>query len=306
MANFPLFQMAEESVKFRFQEPFGSQAANLKDAGIIPPGIFRGYEPNPQPNYQLFINTDGVNNDSVAAIETPTHYNLTIRTEQQLVLDFSGHTTFPVFVVLRGNYSLSPHPFSGNTDAKIVTTQVIQPGDIRICSVTGIGALNAPIVDVSLADRNGGYLLTPGGNLARVIANSGGFSMGGGGPTSLPSSTIAFALNKTTLVDFQFSLFSDLIFLQPFAHDSTQTALFQLRNLNTLVLSDFWLNEINHSDSGSHTYPYGLYSYGSIRRRLLSLPAGNYNFDVVATVSGGAAITLTYPMSFLVFGLGSP
>ena len=299
MSNFPQFQMAEESVKFRFQEPFGSDAANKKTTGIIPPGLYRGYLPNPQPNFQLFINTDGASNDSVAVIETPDHHNLTVRTEQQLVLDFQGHSTFPVLVVLRAHYSLTPHPFSGFTDAEVVTTQLLQPGDIQICSVTGIGGGNAPIVNAGAANQT-----DLSGLLAHVLVDAGGLSMGGGGPTQLPGSVISFSLNKTTLVDFQFSLFSDLLFLQNFAHDSTQTALFQLRNINTLVLSDFWLNEINHSDSGSHTYPFGLYSYGAIRRRVLSLPAGNYSFDVVATVSGGAVMTVTYPMSFLIYRLG--
>lgn len=160
MANFPLFQMAEESVKFRFQEPFGSDAANKKSAGVTPIGIYRGYEPNPQPNYQLFVNTYGGSNDSVAVVETPTHYNLTIRTEQQLVLDFSGHTTFPVYVVLRANYSLSPHPFSGNTDAKVVTTQTVSPGDIKICQVTGFSG-TFPVVatlDSTTRDDVGGLV----------------------------------------------------------------------------------------------------------------------------------------------------
>lgn len=150
MANFPVFQMAEESVKLRFQEPFASDAINKKHTGIIPAGIYRGYEPNPQPNFQLFVNTDGVSNDSAAVVETTTHYNLTIRTEQQLVLDFSGHTTFPVYVVLRAEYTFSPHPFSGSTDSKVVTTQVTQPGDVKICKVNGIGPFNTPVIDATL------------------------------------------------------------------------------------------------------------------------------------------------------------
>jgi hypothetical protein len=150
MANFPVYQIGEEAVKFRFQEPFGSDAANKKSAGVVPVGIYRGYNPNPQANYQLFVNTDGVSNDSVAVVETPQHYNLTIRNEQQLVLDFQGHTTFPVYVVLRATYSLTPHPFSGTTDAKLVTTQVTQPGDIKVCSVLGLGPFNVPIVDTTI------------------------------------------------------------------------------------------------------------------------------------------------------------
>lgn len=160
MSNFPLFQMAEESIKLRFQEPFASDAINKKTTGIVPPGIFRGYIPNAQANFQLFINTDGASNDSVAVVETTTHYNLTVRTEQQLVLDFSGHATFPVFVVLRASYQMSPHPFSGSTDAKVVTTAALSPGDVVICSVTGIGGGNTPVVDNSARQDLIGPLLT--------------------------------------------------------------------------------------------------------------------------------------------------
>jgi hypothetical protein len=169
MSNFPLFQMAEESVKFRFQEPFASDAINKKSTGIIPSGVYRGYDPNPQPNYQLFINTDGGSNDSVAVIETPTHYNLTIRTEQQLVLDFSGHTTFPVFVVLRANYSLTPHPFSGATDAKLVTTQLVQSGDVKLCQVTSISG-TTPVVSITVpANRNESNGLVTADSLFEII-----------------------------------------------------------------------------------------------------------------------------------------
>lgn len=304
MANFPMFQMAEESVKFRFQEPFGSQAANLKSAGIIPPGLFRGYSPNPQPNYQLFINTDGSSGDSVGVVETTDHFSLTVRTEQQLVLDFSGHTTFPVFVVLRAEYSLSPHPFSGNTDAKIVTTQLVLPGDIRICSVTGIGALNAPIVDVSQADRNGGYLLTPGGNLAKLITPAGGLSTGSGAPVALPNSTFAFNLAKQTVVDFQVSLFQDR--LDQTFHDSQAISVFALKNLNTLVSTDMWSNTLAHFDSGSSTYPTGFFGSGGIKRMILTLAAGAYSFQLTGRVAGPAVLTVTYPLTIVVASLGAP
>ncbi len=143
MATFPIYQLPKSAVKARFNEPRLTEALNLKNAGVIPPGIYRGYDPNPQANFQLFINTDPVSNDSVAVVEMPSFFNLTIRFPQQIVLDFTGHdfgASGDLYVVIRADYSITPQPFAGVTDAKILAIKVgdLQQGDLRIARVTGV------------------------------------------------------------------------------------------------------------------------------------------------------------------------
>jgi hypothetical protein len=143
MSLYPMFQMDQPSVKVRFNEPAASESLNLKHSGVVPPGIYRGFDiPGlthpvgvPFARY-LYINTDPVSKDSVAVAEIGSHHSLTIRTDQQIVLDFLGHTA-PVYVVIRANYSFTPVPFGGITDAKImvIDTAAVLPTDIKLCRV---------------------------------------------------------------------------------------------------------------------------------------------------------------------------
>ena len=138
MAVDPLFQMPDESVKLRFSEPFVSEGQNFKDSGIIPKGIYNGYTPSAPGSNKLRITVDPARLDSVAVAETVGKHNLTVRYGNILELDFTGHTFPPdVWVVLRALYSLTPEPFSGLTDAKILTTASPLLTDIKICRVTG-------------------------------------------------------------------------------------------------------------------------------------------------------------------------
>jgi hypothetical protein len=199
MSIFPVFQLPLESTKLRFKEPFGTEGLNLKMAGIIPTGIYRGFIPNPAAGKQLFINTDGSTNDSVAVIETPpalstARFNLTVRSTQQIVLDFTGHdfsASGPLFVVIRAQYAISPSPLTGLTDAKVLAVktalnnadpQSLHDGDIKICKVLGIVADMPNISTVIPSDRqdNGGPLATQVGSikvLASVKLTSGDFSV---------------------------------------------------------------------------------------------------------------------------------
>lgn len=171
MTAFASFTLPPDATKLRFKEPFVSEAANLKDAGIIPPGIFRGFTPSPQPNFLLNFNVDVNSNDSVAAVETVQNYNLTVRTLSQIVLDLTGQVIFPVFVVLRTTYGITPTPLAGFTTSQILVVkptlnnadpQSLNTGDIKLCKVLGfIGTVpNISVIVPSERQDNGGPLLT--------------------------------------------------------------------------------------------------------------------------------------------------
>jgi len=178
MPNYPSFLLPDDSVKVRFKEPQVSQALNMKTDGIVPPGIYNGFTPNvgADPNV-LLLNTDPYRNDSVAvgnvynlngAIWT-ADYNLTIRTTLQVQLDFTGHTVFPCWVVLRPAYSIVAHPFSGLTNAQVVTINdltvddtdalALHHGDVKICRVNSTGPVVYATTSVN-RDDNGGHLVT--------------------------------------------------------------------------------------------------------------------------------------------------
>ena len=164
-----------------------SEGNNLKSSGIVPYGIYQGFTPNvgADPNV-LILNTDGTRNDSVAVCETylappdVANYNLTIRSTDQLQLDFTGHTVFPCWVVLRPAYSIVAHPFSGTTSAQFVTINditttpyddsnplAIHHGDIKICRITALPLKTTTpsqtVFTIIPTDRDGtgGPLVTP-------------------------------------------------------------------------------------------------------------------------------------------------
>jgi len=165
MATFPVYQLPVSANKVRFQEPYVSEGLNYKVAGIFPRGIYNGYSVVAIGANKLRFTVDPVRGDSVAATDTygvPSTC-MTVRTTQVIDIDFTGHATFPVYVIIRTLYQLIPAPFSGLTDSKIMTVVAgdLRYGDIKLCKVTGIVA---GVVQFSIAsgDRDdlGGPLVS--------------------------------------------------------------------------------------------------------------------------------------------------
>ncbi len=151
MPAFPSVTLPTDSSKLRFKEPFISEAQNRKDAGVVPPGIYRGYTPVGKTGQLLDIEVDPASGDSVAVVETLQNYNLTVRTPTKHTLDFNGHATFPVFVVIRTRYQINPipGPLTGITESEILVVDTavdnLDPGklhddDVKIARVLGIVA----------------------------------------------------------------------------------------------------------------------------------------------------------------------
>jgi hypothetical protein len=171
MTVFATIALPNDATKLRFKEPFVSEAMNLKDAGIVPPGIYRGFTASPQAGYLLNFNVSPVSNDSVAVVETTQHYNMTVRSNVQLTVDMTGQIVFPVYAVLRTEYGITPSPLAGFTFSNILivnpalnnsNAQNLHTGDIKLCRILGFTG-TTPNVSIAVpTDRqdNGGSLLT--------------------------------------------------------------------------------------------------------------------------------------------------
>ena len=170
MSAFASLTLPDNATKMRFKEPFVSEAQNLKDGGIIPPGVFRGYIPAPLPGFLLNLNLDPIRNDSVAVVETLSAYNLTVRAVAPITLDMTGQVIFPVYVVLRTEYQISPSPLSGLTTSKVMVVQTavdnndpqkLHDDDVKLCKVLGFVGTVPSITTVIPSDRmdNGGPLV---------------------------------------------------------------------------------------------------------------------------------------------------
>ncbi len=112
----PAFAFSEQDVKFRHGERYASQAANRKFLGI-PLGVYLGFTPSFD-NDILTLTADstyGVCFARIASQDDPL-YIVDVFVEDDAVLDFSNHASFPVNVILRVNGALGlPH------SAEIVT-----------------------------------------------------------------------------------------------------------------------------------------------------------------------------------------
>ena len=162
MTAFATLALPNEATKLRFKEPFVSEAVNLKDAGVIPPGVYRGFTANPQAAFILKFDVSPTSNDSVAVVETTQNYNMTVRSNAQLTVDMTGQVTFPVYAVLRTSYGITPSPLTGFTFSNILIVKTVldngdpeslHTGDVKLCRIINFVGTTPNISIASPADR---------------------------------------------------------------------------------------------------------------------------------------------------------
>ena len=213
MPSFASLGLPNDATKLRFKEPFVSEAMNLKDAGIVPPGIFRGFTSSPQPGFLLNFNVDVSNLDSVAVVETTQHYNMTVRANSTLSVDMTGQVIFPVFAVLRTTYGITPTPLAGFTFSNILIVkptlnnadpQSLNTGDVKLCKVLGFIGTVPNISSAVPTERqdNGGPLLTQASALQSALTSQEAENATG---TPTTNGTTTYAVVPGTLINLTLS-----------------------------------------------------------------------------------------------------
>jgi hypothetical protein len=159
MSAFPQISLLDSLFFIRKNESLFSQADNTK---LLPlqVGIYKGFVPSAIGSNKLRISI-GSDDINLAVIKTDTGYSLTFKSVDQYDLDFTGHTVFPVYVVLEGSFDLV-NPTSG----RILTVSAVQPHHVKICKVTGISGGNVTFTVVEGVDRDVGLLPAVGVPLA--------------------------------------------------------------------------------------------------------------------------------------------
>ena len=116
MSTFPTHTFRDQAVKFRFGERYISEATNRKCLGF-PPGVYFGFVPTLVENI-LTLAPDLAMGLSLARLisQDDALAALDVISDSNIVIDFTGHTVYPVNVVLKANGTLG-QPFS----AEIVT-----------------------------------------------------------------------------------------------------------------------------------------------------------------------------------------
>lgn len=129
----------QSNIKYRYGERYASEATNIKFQGI-PRGVYMGFEPTFSGNV-LTLSPDtsyGVSLARLTSQDDPLN-SVDVFTTEPITLDFTGHTVFPVNVVLRANGAIG-QPYS----AELITTvaATTDPTEIKVCVVTAIGAVS--------------------------------------------------------------------------------------------------------------------------------------------------------------------
>lgn len=126
------------------------------------------------------------------------------------------------------------------------------------------------------------------------------------GVTDLPSSAIGFTLPATTLVEFDLSIFSnDMSMGQP---DSGMAGRVLLHDITNAVTYDLVRESMSGNASGAPNWV-GDNDQGVRGRRLLTLVAGSYSFNIQSVVDSGTGLTtfnFTYPLVFTAKDYGPP
>jgi hypothetical protein len=126
------------------------------------------------------------------------------------------------------------------------------------------------------------------------------------GVTDLPLTTIGFVLGSPTLVEFDLSIFSnDMSMAQP---DSGMAGRVILRDIGNAISYDMVRESMSGNASGAPSW-IGDNDQGVRGRRLLTLAAGAYTFNIQAVVDSGTGLTtfnFTYPLVFTAKNYGPP
>jgi hypothetical protein len=169
MATFLTNPLPASDAKIRFMEPYVSNGLNRRTVGVIPTGVYRGYDVSAV-GTTVTISADLATMDSVAVCETldealvANQFQLTVRHEGDIVLDFSGlaPADYPNAIVLETIYDITgTSPLTGVTTVaiKVIELADVKPEHVVLAHTTLVGP--NVIVDDSFREDNGGEVLTP-------------------------------------------------------------------------------------------------------------------------------------------------
>lgn len=138
MPSFPTAAFTRDNVKVRFLEPSVSQSINQRFLGM-PRGVYVGYTPQVAPGSPILTLAPDrrLRFSTLKVGAASTAVQVDVFTAQNVTLDFTGHTQFPVFVIARADYAPG-----AITQAQILTRLAGPVGltEIGICVVDKPGA----------------------------------------------------------------------------------------------------------------------------------------------------------------------
>ena len=149
MPSFPSTALDPANVKMAFREAVVSEAINLRHMGL-PRGVYRGWVPTVTPGSKvLTFDVDpvlGYSSLKVGALSTRVQVD--IFADTPVTLDFTDHTSYPVYVIARADFAREQA-----TQARIFTRSSgpVGPQEVALCLVDRPG--DDLTVDVTVPGR---------------------------------------------------------------------------------------------------------------------------------------------------------
>lgn len=133
MAIFPSQAFTKDNIKVRWKERYVSEAVNEKFLGM-PRGVYAGFRPLVTPgSLVLTFGTEPGDGYSLVRVQSGDEIAmLDIITTTNVSMDFTGHGTWPVYVIASANYEVGTET-SGTLFTR--TTPASGPTEVNVCKV---------------------------------------------------------------------------------------------------------------------------------------------------------------------------
>jgi hypothetical protein len=150
VGTFPSITFAKEFVKVRFLEPNVAQGINQRWLGM-PRGVYLGFIPSVTPGSKLLtLEVDPGNSFSLLKVPSSEEtMAVDIFTADPVILDFSAHTVWPVYVLATAQY-ITGRPTQGKIFTRAATANSIN--EVVICKIDKTG--DDLVVETTLPTSN--------------------------------------------------------------------------------------------------------------------------------------------------------
>ena len=213
MSSFPSVALTQEQVKIRFEEPFLAVAINRRFLPM-PAGIYRGFTVVTSGSDKIVELHPGLEGDSIAVFEVDNGYSVQVRVEGIVELDFTGHASYPVYIVAEADFVPD-----ATTTGTIKSVSVPGANQCIICKISDAGAgLSASVTppgDQTSPDAIGARGFMPAGSVA--LLPSAGQKQALAGTVGTPSSSNKYVTESdprisgaTQTRSFLISIFSEV------------------------------------------------------------------------------------------------
>ena len=164
VGNFPSLLLSNDFVKVRFFEPDVPFALNQRWLGM-PRGVYLGFDPTTVPGSRLLtLAVDATQNFSLLKVPSSDEQVMVdVFAGADVVLDFSGHTVWPVYVLASSTYQ-RVRPTQGKIFTRATPANAVS--EITICKVNKVGGnlvveTDAPVnrnQPIAFATQSYGYM----------------------------------------------------------------------------------------------------------------------------------------------------